>query len=90
MKKKFRWLYVYVGFWECYITDKALKAPYILVSKHKTVIMAEKFIEKHYPSANILYDKDIQDKIWWAEFMDEEEFNSNLYVHDFSDIMEVA
>lgn len=88
MRKKFRWIYVYVGWWECYITDKKLKEPATLVSKHKSVFNAEWFIQKNYPDDFICYDKDIQDDCEWAEYMDEDRLEH--YFYDLSDKMEVA
>lgn len=90
MKKKFRWVYVYVGWWECYITDKKLKEPATLVSKHKTVWNAEQFIEKNYPSAYIVIDKDIWDLCEWAWWMTDEDIENSLLFYDLTDKMEVA
>lgn len=86
---KAKWIYVYVGYWEAYITDKRLNTTAELISKHRTVENAEKFVERNYPSATILYDKDIKDLIWWAAFMGEDNFYSLDYVCNFSN-MEAA
>lgn len=68
-KNKTKWFYVYVGYYECVITDKKLNAPWTYASKHKSVFNAERLIEREYPSAEILYDKDIEDDtdFYWVD-----------------------
>ena len=84
MRKKFRWIYVYVGYYEVVITDKKLAKPLSYASKHKDVFNAEKFINKAYPSADILYDKDIQDLTDWGWMSEEDDDYSRIF-YDFAD-----
>lgn len=84
MKKQFRWIYVYVGYYEVVITDQHLDKPLMLVSKHKSVENAEQFIEKEYPSASVLYDENIQDLTEWY-WMDEEDDDYGCIFFPFAD-----
>lgn len=86
MKKKFRWIYVYVGYYEIVITDKRLAKPLSYVSKHKNTWNAEKFANKEYPSADILYDKDIQDLTDWHWMSEDDDDYSHIF-YDFADCM---
>lgn len=88
MRKKFRWIYVYVGYYEVVITDKRLAKPLSYVSKHKSVWNAEKFINKEYPSADILYDKGIQDLTDWCWMSEDDDDYPHIF-YDFAD-MEAA
>lgn len=50
--------YVYVGYYEVYITTKKMEGPATLSSWHKTAENAEKRALREYPSATFLYDED--------------------------------
>lgn len=84
MKKPFRWIYVYVGYYEAVITDRLLGKPLTLVSRHKSVGNAERFIAKEYPSADVLYDKRVQDLTEWY-WMDEEDDDYKHIFYSFAD-----
>ena len=84
MKTSFRWIYVYVGYYEVVITDQLLDKPLTLVSRHKRVENAERFIEREYPSAYVLYDENIQDLTQW-DWMDAEDDNYKHIFYSFAD-----
>lgn len=84
MRTKFRWIYVYVGYYEAVITDQLLDRPLILVSRHKSVENAERFIEKEYPSASVLYDERIQDLTRWV-WLDAEDDDYKGIFYSFAD-----
>lgn len=50
--------YVYVGYYEVFITTHELPAPYFVASRHKNATLATKRVEKDWPSASVYYDEE--------------------------------
>jgi len=59
MRTAQKWIYLFAGYYELIITDKLLPAPYILISRHKSVSNAEIAGERFDPDAWVNYDEDI-------------------------------
>ena len=84
MKQK---IYLYAGYYELYITDKTLDAPYVLLSTHRTVRGAERAAVKldvqiHY--AEHLVPEEIEDVLsedasWETANVQDTRFAINLW-----------
>ena len=69
-KKKF---YLYVGYYEVFITTRKMGYPYQLDYKFQTADEATEKVEEYYPSATILYDEDAMRDMRCDYVVDDEE-----------------
>ena len=52
-------IYLYVGYYEMFITDVPMPKPYTLISRHWSVEAAERAAEKAHPGDNYYFKADL-------------------------------
>lgn len=68
MKRKYL---VYIGYYEALVSFKKLKEPYFFAGRFSTLWEAYDFLDKNYPSADVLLDKDVAETEDWYKQDDE-------------------